>query len=230
MSFWSDLWGLFFPQCCILCGKRLSAGEEHLCFQCLAALPKTRMHLYSGNEIEKAMWGRLPVGRAAAFLYYAKGGDVRKLMYELKYYGNTKLGSFLGRWMASELRASGFFEGIDFVLPVPLHSRKLRKRGYNQSEMLADGVSAVCGIPVLKDLLKKVQDTQTQTHKGVYDRWANVEKAFECTSPQALEGKHILLVDDVMTTGATLVACADALGQVPGLKISILTFAWARES
>lgn len=230
MSIWNDVWELFFPRCCLLCGKRLSVAEEHLCFQCLSGLPKTRLHLQSDNEIEKCFWGKLPIERATSFLYYAKGGDVRRLMYELKYYGNAQIGCFMGRWMAAELAVSGFFQGVDYVLPVPLHVRKRRKRGYNQSERLAEGISSVTGIPVFRDMLVRSQYTETQTRKGSYERWMNVKDVFECTSPEMLEGKHILLVDDVLTTGATVVACADALAQVPGLKISVLTLAWARES
>ena len=129
--------------------------------------------------------------------------------------------------MANELRASGFFQGIDCIVPVPLHEKKERQRGYNQSEMLANGISSVTGIPVFNNLIVRTRQTETQTHKGRAARWENMQDVFGCTSPEAFQGKHILLVDDVMTTGATLVACADALLGIPNLRISVLTLALA---
>lgn len=230
MSLWIDIWELFFPRYCAVCGKRLSSGEECLCLKCLTFLPRTQFHLLADNEMEKALWGKVPLGRASAYLYYAKGGDVRKVLYELKYYGNPKVGHFMGRCMASELMPSGFFRGIDFIVPVPLHVRKLKQRGYNQSERLAEGISKVTGIPVLDGLLVREQYTETQTRKGSYERWMNVKDVFGCVEAERLEGKHILLVDDVFTTGATMVACADALAGIEGLRISVLTLAIAGET
>jgi ComF family protein len=225
MTVLTDLWQLFFPRCCLLCGKRLLKGEEHACFRCLVSLPRT--HLQKENELEKSLWGKLPIERANAFLFYAKGGDVRKLLFELKYYGNADLGHFLGRCMASELIPSGFFKDIDCIIPVPLHVRRQRKRGYNQSELLAEGIASVTHVPLSKHLLVRSKDIETQTHKGNYERWENVREVFECLSPEELKNKHILLVDDVLTTGATIVACSDALAKIPGLRISVLTLAWA---
>lgn len=229
MSLWNDIWNLFFPQCCLICGRILAQGEEHLCFRCLSGLPYTRLHQRKDNVMEKYFWGKMPIERACAYVYYAKGGNVQKLLFSLKYYGNSDLGRFLGRCMAREFRSSGFFQDVDVIIPVPLHHRKQRKRGYNQSRMLAEGISSVTGIPLWNNLLVRDQYTETQTRKGNYERWVNVEGVFACSSPEALYGKHILLVDDVLTTGATLVACADALGQIPGLRISVMTLAMAGE-
>ena len=136
----------------------------------------------------------------------------------------------MGRCMAEELLPSGFFEGIDCIIPVPLHVQKLQSRGYNQSEVLAEGLSEVTHIPICTGVLKRVCYTETQTHKNHFERWENVREVFEYVSASDLTDKHILLVDDVMTTGATLVACADALGQVSGLQVSVLTLAWASDS
>lgn len=227
MSIWTDIWKLFFPQCCLVCGRILLEGEEHLCLRCLSALPRTNLHRQKDNEMEKSFWGKMPIERASAYFHYTKGGDVRKLLFSLKYYGNSDLGRFLGRCMAREWEASGFFRGVDGIVPVPLHQRKLRMRGYNQSQMLAEGVSSVTGIPLWNHLMVRSQFTDSQTRKGNYERWLNVQDVFACTSPEALHGKHILLVDDVMTTGATLVACADALSQIPGIRISVMTLAMA---
>lgn len=227
MSIWTDLWKLFFPQCCLVCGKTLLEGEEYLCFHCLSNMPRTHLYLHKDNEMEKELWGKFPIERASAYLYYSKGGDVKKLLTDLKYRGNADLGCFLGRCMTREMLSSGFFQGVDGIIPVPLHPRKQKIRGYNQSIMLANGISSVTNIPVWNDLLVRTQYTQTQTRKGSYERWLNVKDMFECTSPERLRGKHVLLVDDVFTTGATLVACADAFRQIPDLRFSVLTLALA---
>lgn len=230
MGILNDIRELFFPRCCVVCGKRLLQGEEFMCFSCMQVLPRTNLHLSADNEVAKSFWGKFPVERASAFLYYSKGGPVRRLLYDLKYYGNYKLGHFLGRYMASELSLSGFFAGIDYIVPVPMFAQKRKSRGYNQSEMLAEGISSVTCIPLLRNGLVKNRQTETQTHKSSYERWKNVRDVFECVSFAEMNGKHILLVDDVLTTGATIVACADALGKVSGLRISILTLAMAGDS
>ena len=223
----SDIWKLFFPPCCLLCGSRLSGNESHVCLKCLVRLPRTRFHHQEGNALEKNFWGKFPVKRASACFHYAKGSDVSRLVYGLKYDGNWRLGIFLGKCMANELLPDGFFRDVDYVIPVPLHERKRKERGYNQSEMLAQGISEVTGIPVFKGLIVRKRYTETQTHKGSYERWTNVEGVFECVSAEELVGKHVLFVDDVLTTGATMVACADALGSIPGLQISVLALAMA---
>ena len=230
MTLLNDLWEFFFPRYCVICGKRLLQGEEHLCLNCLCALPRIRFSNQEDNKMARLLWGKMPIERAYAFLYYSKGGSVRELLFQLKYYGNQRIGFFLGRCMAKELFSTGFFDGIDGIIPVPLHDKKLKSRGYNQSELLAEGISSVVRMRVLKDVLRRRQYTDTQTHKSNYERWNNVMDVFECTSPEQLSHKHVLLVDDVLTTGATLVACADAFKEVEGLRISILTLAWAAES
>lgn len=230
MSLWNDLWELFFPRYCEVCGNRLLKPEECLCFKCLSRLPRTGLHLQKANEMEKNFWGRFSIERAASFLYYSKGGDVRKLLYELKYYGNRRLGISLGKCMAAEMQVSGFFDGIDALVPVPLHPKKKRIRGYNQSELLAQGISSVVGIPVVTHWIQKNQHTDTQTQKSRYERWLNVGEVFVCNDLHLMEGKHILLIDDVLTTGATIVACADALKGVRNLQISVLTLALAGET
>lgn len=227
MGIWSDVWDLFFPRYCVVCGERLPKGEEFLCFECFSGLPRTQMSSRISNLMEKNLWGKFRIERANAFMYYTKGGDSSKLLYELKYRGNFRLGVYLGRCMAAEMLPTGFFEGIDYIMPVPLHERRRKQRGYNQSEKLAEGISRLTGIPLSKDLMIRLRQTETQTRKGNYERWMNVKDVFECPSPGQLEGKHILLVDDVMTTGATLVACADALSGIPRLRISVLTLALA---
>lgn len=228
MNIWIDLWELFFPRCCVVCEERLARSEEFLCFKCLSALPRSNTQV--NKEMEKGLWGKLPVCRATSFLYYTKGGDVRKLLYELKYYRNPRVGHYLGRCMAEELMPTGFFDGIDYIIPIPLHKKKQKARGYNQSEQLATGVSSVVGCEVLNDVLIRTKQADTQTRKGHYERWINVKDVFEYVPSRDLSGKHILLLDDVFTTGATIVACADVLKQIPDLRISVLTLALAGEN
>lgn len=230
MTLWTDVWELFFPRYCVVCGRRLLREERHLCLDCYCDLPRTRFHSSPGNEIEKCLWGKCSINRAGAFLFYAKGGSVRKVLYELKYYGNQDIGRYLGRCMAKELLPSGFFDGVDGIIPVPLHSKKRKARGYNQSELLAEGIAEITHIPIYKDVLVREQYTETQTHKNLFERWENVKSVFGYASEADLSSMHILLVDDVLTTGATLVACADALGKMSGLQVSVLTLAWAGES
>ncbi len=196
---------------------------------CLAGLPRTNFHQLKDNQVEKNLWGKLPVERATSFLYYTKGGDVSRILYELKYHGYKEVGEVMGRIAAAELSSSVFFKDIDYLIPVPLHKKRQRWRGYNQSEWIAFGISKITGIPVLAGALKRNIYTETQTHKGLFGRWENVKDIFSCTDPASLQGKHILLVDDVLTTGATLVACADALKDVPGVRISVFTLACAGE-
>ena len=229
MSIWTDLWNLFFPHSCLLCGRQLISGERVLCLKCLSGLPRTQFHLRKDNIVECNFWGKIPVEHATSFLYYAKGGNVALILYAMKYHGRKKLCRNMGRLMAGELLASGFFEGIDYLLPVPLYRSRLRQRGYNQSELLARGISEVTGVSLCTDAIVRSRNNATQTHKSGYARWKNVEGLFQPTvNAPKLEGKHILLVDDVLTTGATLIACADALSELKSIRISVLTLAWAR--
>lgn len=223
----TNLWELFFPRCCLLCGKPLISGENDICTRCLIKLPRTGYHLQEGNEVERNFWGKFPIGRATSFLHYIKEGPTQQLVHDLKYHGYKEVGETMGRIMAVELLPSGFFDGIDLIHPVPLHPRKERQRGYNQSERLAAGLSAITGIPVCNHAIQRIKYTETQTRKGNYERWENVEEIFSCATPEMLAGKHILIIDDVLTTGATIVACADALRDVPQIRISVLTLAVA---
>jgi Predicted amidophosphoribosyltransferases len=193
------------------------------------ALPRTNQHLVCDNEIEKNLWGKVPLGRATSFLYYSKGGDVREILYEMKYHANNDIGRVMGRIMASELYCSGFFFGIDYLVPAPLHVKKEKKRGYNQSICLCKGISEITSIPIADQVLQRREMTETQTHKGVYERWNNVSGAFVANECPYLKEKNILLVDDVLTTGATIVACADSLKNSSLSSISVLTLAVASD-
>lgn len=211
------------------CGKKLLVDESVVCLSCLSDLPFTSIGNTPGNEMERHFWGKFPVERASSLFYYAKGGVVASILYGMKYHGRREVCRQMGNWLASELSVTGFFDGIDFLIPVPLHLHRLQHRGYNQSELLAVGISDRTDIPIRSDVLVRTHNNRTQTHKSGYERWQNTDGLFTA-APQAvsLAHKHIVLVDDVLTTGATLTACADVLSSVPGIRISIVTLAWAR--
>lgn len=218
---------LFFPRYCIVCGRTLAKGEECLCTMCNINLPRTDYHLRKDNPVEKMFWGKIPLERATSFFFYRKGSDFRQILHQLKYGGQKGIGAIMGRYMAAELLESGFFEGVDVILPVPLHKKKQQIRGYNQSEWIARGIAAVTGITIDTESVVRRKNTETQTRKSFLERWENVEGIFELNHAESLIGKHILIVDDVLTTGATTVECASCLTDIEGIRISILTLAMA---
>ncbi len=190
-------------------------------------MPRTNYHLQAGNEVEQRFWGKVEIERATSYFFYTKGSDYRHILFKLKYHGYRELGEVMGRYMAKELLASGFFQEIDLIIPVPLHSKRKRSRGYNQSEWIASGLSHATGIPMDLDSLKRVVASNTQTRKSVFERWENVKDVFQVACPDNMQGKHILLVDDVLTTGATLLSCATILVDSSNVKISVITLAVA---
>ena len=179
------------------------------------------------NPVEKLFWGKIPLERATSYFLYHKGSNFRHILHLLKYEGRSDIGRTMGRFIAEEIAGSGFFDGIDAIVPVPLHPRKLRARGYNQSECLASGIADVTGIELDVQAVKRCVHSQTQTRKSAYERWENVAGIFRVDHPERYAGKHILLVDDVLTTGSTVTACADAFAGVEDLRISVLTLAKA---
>lgn len=218
---------LLFPRCCIVCGRPLAKGEECLCTLCNINLPRTGYHLMEDNPVEKLFWGKIPLERATSFFFYRKGSDFRQILHQLKYGGQKNIGAIMGRYMAAELQESGFFEDIDVIVPVPLHKKKQRLRGYNQSEWIARGIATVTGIPIDTESVVRHKNTETQTSKSSLERWENVNGIFKLHHAESLAGKHILIVDDVLTTGATTVECASCLTEIEGVRISVLTLAIA---
>ena len=216
---------LFVPRRCVVCGACLDDGEEVLCLECDIAMPRTNYHLRADNPVEQRFWGRFPLERATSYFRYGKDGDYRRILFRLKYEGRKDCAEAMGRLMAADLVRSGFFEGVDVLLPVPLHPDKQRLRGYNQSACIAQGVSAVTGIPVSVGNVRRRKFTETQTRKSAHQRWDNVDGGFEAVDAAAFAGQHVLLLDDVLTTGATLTACADALAGVEGVRFSVLALA-----
>lgn len=227
-TIWNNLLNLFFPNLCKVCEKPLIEGEEQICLGCLCDLPHTGYHKQANNPVEQLFIGKTPIEHATAYLRYEKGGKVQRLIHSLKYHDNKELGYLLGRQIARELQADGSpLCEADLLLPVPLHPRKMRKRGYNQSEWIAAGIRSVLDIPIDTDSLSRTAYTSTQTRKAVYDRWQNVCSIFKANQTESLKNKHILLIDDVITSGATISACIQALSGIPGIRISILALSIA---
>lgn len=218
---------LIYPCRCAMCGRVLEEGEEIICMKCNMNMPRTNFHHWTDNPVERMFFGKVRLERASSFLYYRKGSDVRNLLYKVKYKGYEELGVKMGRLIAAELSECGFFGGMDVIVPVPLHPDRLKLRGYNQSELIARGISEITGIPVDASSVLRIRPTETQTHKSVHERWENVNGIFCLHSPERFAGKHVLIIDDVLTTGATTTACADAFGEAEGVRISVLTMAVA---
>jgi ComF family protein len=192
-------------------------------------LPVTGFHLDPGNPLAEGFWGRVWLEQAVAWFYFRKGSAFQEVLHHLKYNHRPDIGIFLGKQFGYELRRSPVFVKPDLILPVPLHRRKQRSRGYNQSEMIARGLSEAMEIPYDGKALVKSRITSTQTRKSRFERWVNVSGKFEVRSAETIAGLHVLIVDDVVTTGATLEACAEVLLKVPGVKVSVAAVAWARE-
>ena len=222
-----DLFGLFFPNLCLGCGQPLIRGEEVICSICHFHLPKTYFHNDPENPLNRVFWGRVNLEAVASYLYFYKGSTVQHLLHQLKYKGRQEIGLRLGKWYGLELIQADGFRDAGLVIPVPLHPQKFRKRGYNQSQVFAEGLVAVLKAEIETACLYRKVNSNTQTRKTRYDRWENVESIFAVKHPEKLKDRHILLVDDVLTTGATLEACAQALLEVPGVKVSVATIAYA---
>ena len=222
-----DLLALFFPEICLYCKQPTVKGEDMLCTGCLLDLPKTNDHLSQDKTILNKFIAFPQVSRGHAFLRFSKRGIVQRLLHHLKYERNQELGVRLGNWYGKELESTMPKEDHDLIVPTPLHVSKLRTRGYNQSDLIAQGLSESLGIPWSGQVLKRVKKTMTQTKMGKVERWKNVERIFQVVNHSAIENKNIILVDDVITTGATLNSCVEALVEVGVSRVSILTLAKA---
>ena len=228
-SFLSRLTDLIAPRPCVACGRRLGIDEECLCAVCNMHLPRTGFHAHADdNDMVRLLWGLMPVERAAALVYYAPGTQTARIVEALKYYDQPEVGVVMGRLMASEVKDSGFFSDVDALVPVPLARRRQRQRGYNQCLMLARGVSESTGLGVVEGVIAREKFERSQTKLDRWERMDNVDGLFELCDADRLRDKHVVLIDDVMTTGATICACANALRHVQGLRISVLTLAFAR--
>lgn len=214
---------LFFPAVCMVCGEELMQSEECICLRCIYKLPRTHNFKYPDNAAEQLMAGRIPFERIASFCVYAKKGMLPPLIHQLKYYQHKEVGLLLGRIFGEDLLGSDFLKSIDAIVPVPLHPRKEKIRGFNQAEMIARGLSEVTSLPLLLGILIRAVFNPTQTKRTKTQRWENVKHIFRVNDPDAFADKHLLLVDDVITTGSTIEACGVALQQCHQLKISVAT-------
>ena len=217
--------GLFYPELCEACGDSLSVHEKVLCTSCIYHLPRTNYWKEAGNPMERLFWGKIRLEHACALFFFAKGSRFRKLLHKLKYNGKKEIGIALGRRLGMELKAAPFYQAIDLIIPIPLHQKKLRKRGYNQSEQIAAGMAATTGWKLDAESVTRNLYTETQTNKSRMERWENVSEVFVVKYPERIKGKHVLLVDDVITTGSTIEACAARLLEVEGCSVSVATLA-----
>lgn len=226
-SYLEDFFSLFFPQLCCACGTSLYKNESVICTRCLYQLPYTNFHHDRENRVAKQFYGRIPFISATSFLYFTKGSKVRTLIHHLKYNNKPEVGIKLGEMLGLALKDVPEYQDVDLIVPVPLHPKRLKKRGYNQSECIAIGLSNKLGVPYNTTCLLRSVATETQTHKSRFDRFENMKDVFLLKDAGSVTGKHILLVDDVLTTGATIEACALQLLQAEEVRISIATIAFA---
>jgi ComF family protein len=218
---------LFFPHVCLACGTDILSVHTVLCVRCIDRIPVTNFLRTPGNQVEKIFYGRIPVTQAGSYCYFSKGSVIQQLLHHLKYKGNRRAGLFAGRLMGEAILASGGFNQVDALVPLPLFPSRERKRGYNQAEILCRGISDVTGINVLNSFVSRLSASQTQTHKNRVERWQNMEGRFMLNNETGLNNKHLLLVDDVITTGATLEACGQELLKAGPASLSIFTLAYA---
>jgi ComF family protein len=222
---WDDFISLLFPRLCYACGDQLLRNENLICTQCYISIPRTNYHLTEDNPVEKLFWGRCNISKAAAFSFYNKGSRIRKLIHNLKYNGIKEIGYELGKIYGQSLMDSGFTIDMDLIIPVPLHPSRQKKRGFNQSEYISRGLAEVTGLPFDVKTLVRIELSDTQTKRSRYERWMNVEGIFALTDSQKLRGKHILLVDDVITTGSTVDACVSELLKIENVIVSVAALA-----
>ncbi len=228
MKFFEDILNIFFPKVCATCGDTLVKNEELICFKCRTELPRANHQSSRDNELKDRFVGKLKVEYAWAGLLFYKSGITQKLLHEFKYNDHPEIGELFGRQLAQEINEEKIAEKIDMIIPVPLHPKKERKRGYNQSHYFANGISEITKVPVHTHYLKRIKHSESQTGKSREIRWKSVENAFEVQKPSELLSRHILLVDDVITTGATIEACGKKLYEAGVSKISIAALAIAK--
>lgn len=216
---------VLMPRSCPICGARMHTGEDFCCTACLAALPYTHFRGERANPVERLFWGQFPVGRASAWFYYERGNRTTALIRALKYHRRRSLGLPLGKAAANELAGTSFFTDIDAIVPIPLSRKRYRQRGYNVCDDIARGVSLVTHLPVCRHAVKRTVDNPTQTRQLPFERKQNVQGIFSVEQPSLVRGRHLLLVEDVVTTGATVASCAAALAAAGARCVSVLALA-----
>ena len=218
---------IFFPKVCYACNNLLHDNELYICTTCRHDLPVTNFHFNQDKTVENIFYGRCQIEKATALLWFEKKGITQRLIHNLKYRGFEEIGQFLGDWLGNELNSSGYYKNIDAVIPVPLHKKKQRKRGYNQVTIFGKQIAKALQAEFMEDVLIKTTNTNSQVHKNRISRWFNNPEVFKASNIEKIANKHILLVDDLITTGATLESCILVLQKAPHVKISIATMAVA---
>lgn len=217
---------LLFPHTCTGCGTDNIGNKNILCLHCITTLPETHFECYADNPIERKFYGRIPVSAATAQYYFSRDSVLQRLVHQLKYNNNKELGYQLGILIGASLKQSERFNA-DALVPLPLFKAREKKRGYNQAYVLCEGIARELQLPILKNIIIRPDHTETQTHKGRIERWKNIEGKFRLIDPVAISGKHILLVDDVVTTGATLESCGSELLKAGNLTLSLACLCYA---
>lgn len=228
MKIFSDLLYLFYPKICLCCKNHLTTNEKDVCIVCRHDLPVTNFTNENNNLIEKIFYGRAEIFEGTSLFYFLKKGKIQHLIHELKYNKQQQVGEFIGNWLGDELTKSNRFKTIDCIISVPLHKKKLKSRGYNQVTTFGQKLSLKLNIPFYENVLIKTTATKTQTKKSRFSRWKNAEHLFALKNTEFIEGKHILLIDDIITTGATLESCAYTLNSIKNIKLSIATMAYTK--
>jgi ComF family protein len=226
-SYLADFVSLLFPELCAACRESLVANEHLICIDCHYNLPFTNFHLQPDNIVAQQFWGKIKLEGAYSLYYFSKGGKIQNMMHLFKYKGIKQIGNLTGNIAGEQLAKSKAFNSVDVIIPVPLHKKRLRQRGYNQSACFAEGLAEKLNAIVDDANLIRLTATETQTHKSRFARFENMQEVFAVINPEKLVNKHVLLVDDVVTTGSTLEACGTQLLKIEGLKLSIATIAYA---
>ena len=226
-SLFDDFISLIYPKICLGCNNSLLKHEQCICTICQFHIPKTNHFKEKKNDLQKLFWGKVQLNHAAALYEFVKDSPLQKMIHALKYEENQEVGIYLGKQIAYEIEDSTLLKGIDYIIPVPLHPKKEKLRGYNQSMSIAKGIQEILKTEIEITTLQRTVDTESQTKKNKYSRWENVGNVFEIRDVEKLKHKHILLIDDVVTTGSTLESCVTTLQQIEGIKVSIVTIAIA---
>ncbi|MCF6279281.1 MAG: ComF family protein [Flavobacteriaceae bacterium] len=226
MQLLKNVFNLFFSDVCLNCKLQLSENETLVCTQCRHDFPQTNFTNNSENQLEKKFYGRIPLNAATSLFYYHKNGKIQQIIHQLKYKSQQKIGTLFGNWLGEEIAQSNRFNNIDYIVTVPLHPKKKKTRGYNQLTKFGKALSEKLNSELIEDKLIKIESTETQTHKGRVERWRNTQHLFELSDTSFFENKHVLLIDDVVTTGATIETCANQLLKTKSIKISVAVMAF----
>jgi len=226
LSYFDGFWALLFPNLCKKCSNQLLGMEEILCRKCISNLPRTSFEKYKNNPLAQSFWGKIQIVHAFSVFYFRKGEIIQKLIHQLKYKRNRKVGTFFGKISGNIIKEILSELAIDYIVPVPLHPKRLKTRGYNQCELIAKGISETTGVPVKSNILIRNIYNISQTKKTRFERWENVKGIFTLTKPELFENKHILLVDDIITSGSTIEACCISLAEAKNIKISVMSIGY----